>query len=119
MRSLVQRVRLVDVRIFTTTLSVHRQTGGNVAQVLERLATVIRDRLNSRRQLKATTGTGRLSAMLIATIGPLLFVYLMIFHPEYSRVMLETTLGQTMLIAAAALELIGVLWTIRLLRPTY
>jgi len=119
MRSLVQRVRLMDVKIFTTTLSVHRQTGGNVARVLERLAAVIRDRLNCRRQLKATTGAGRLSAMLIAAIGPLLFLYLMAFQPQYAEVMLESPLGQTMLVGAVALELIGLVWTARLLKPVY
>jgi tight adherence protein B len=119
MRSLVDRVRLFDVRIFTTTLAVHRQTGGNVAKVLERLASVIRDRLNYRRQLRATTGAGRLSAILIAMIGPLLFVYLFWFHPQYLHAMLDSSLGRTMLMVAILLEVTGLVWTARLLKPTY
>jgi tight adherence protein B len=119
MRSLVDRVRLFDVRIFTTTLAVHRQTGGNVAKVLERLASVIRDRLNYRRQLRATTGAGRLSAILIAMIGPLLFVYLFWFHPQYLQAMLDSSLGRTLLMVAILLEVTGLVWTARLLKPTY
>ncbi len=119
MRSLVDRVRLFDVRIFTTTLAVHRQTGGNVAKVLERLASVIRDRLNYRRQLRATTGAGRLSAILIAMIGPLLFVYLFWFHPQYLQAMLDSSLGRTLLTVAVLLEVTGLVWTARLLKPTY
>jgi tight adherence protein B len=119
MRSLVERVRLFDVRIFTTTLTVHRQTGGNLALVLERLAAVIRDRLNYRRQLRSMTGAGRFSALLIAAIGPLLFFYLFLFQPDYVKAMLESPLGQAMLIAAFVLETIGLIWTARLLKPTY
>jgi tight adherence protein B len=119
MRSLVDRVRLFDVRIFTTTLAVHRQTGGNVAEVLERLASVIRDRLSYRRQLRATTGAGRFSAILIAMIGPLLFVYLFWFHPHYVHAMLDSSLGRTMLMIAVVLEVAGLIWTARLLKPTY
>ncbi len=119
MRSLVDRVRLFDVRIFTTTLTVHRQTGGNLAMVLSRLAAVIRDRLNYRRQLRATTGAGRLSAILIGMIGPLLFAYMFCFHPNYMRAMMDSSLGQAMLVAAVALQIIGLIWTARLLKPTY
>ncbi|MEE8450938.1 MAG: type II secretion system F family protein [Thermoguttaceae bacterium] len=119
MRSLVDRVRLFDVRIFTATLSVHRETGGNVAKVLERLAAVARDRLAYRRQLRAMTGAGRLSAMLIGAIGPLLFLYMFFFQPDYIRTMLESPLGQSLLIFSIVLETVGLIWTVRLLKPTY
>ncbi len=119
MRSLVDRVRLFDVRIFTTTLTVHRQTGGNVAKVLERLSSVIRDRLDFRRQLKATTGAGRLSAMLVGTVGPALFAYLFFQHPEYVHSMIDSSLGQALLLGAVLLEMVGLIWTVRLLKPAY
>ncbi|KKK72593.1 hypothetical protein LCGC14_2902330, partial [marine sediment metagenome] len=119
MRSLVDRVRLFDVRIFTATLSVHRQTGGNVAKVLERLACVIRDRLAYRRQLRAMTSAGRLSAMLIGAIGPLLFLYMFFFQPDYIRAMLQSSLGQSLLIVSIVLETVGLIWIVRLLKPIY
>jgi len=119
MRSLVERVRLFDIRIFTTTLTVHRETGGNLAEVLQRLAAVVRDRLNYRRQLRSTTGAGRFSAMLIAAIGPLIFLYMLFFQPEYMNAMIESPLGQSMLIVAVLLETVGLIWTARLLKPTY
>ena len=83
MRALVHRVRIMEMRIFATTLSVHRQTGGNLAITLERMARVVRDRLNYRRQLRATTAAGRFSAMLVASAGPLLFAYMFLIQPEY------------------------------------
>jgi len=119
MRLLVERVRLHDVRIFTTTLTVHRQTGGNVAKVLERLAGVIRDRLSYRRQLRVATGAGKASAILVSLIGPLVFVFFFFFRPEYLETMLTSPLGQSALLVAVLLEIVGLVWTARLLRPTY
>ena len=119
MRSLVERVRLYDVRIFTTTLTVHRQTGGNVARLLERLANVIRDRLIYRRQLRVSTGAGKASAILVAVTAPLVFLFFFVFRPEYVHSMLTTPVGQTFLVVAIGLELVGLIWTIRLLKPSY
>jgi len=119
MRLLVERVRLHDVRIFTTTLTVHRQTGGNVAKVLERLAGVIRDRLSYRRQLRVATGAGKASATLVAIIGPLVFLFFAVFRPEYLNTMLQSPLGQSLLIVAVLLEIVGLVWTARLLKPAY
>ncbi len=119
MRSFVRRLPLYDVRILSTTLIVHRQMGGNVVNVLERLAQVIRDRLNSRRQLRATTAAGRASAVFISLVTPGVFLYFVFFRPEYSAEMLESTLGQTMLAVAALLEIVGLIWMARLLRSTY
>jgi tight adherence protein B len=119
MRSLVRRVPLYDARILSTTLIVHRQMGGNVVSVLERLAQVIRDRLNSRRQLRATTAAGRASAVFIALVTPGVFLYFVFFRPDYSAEMLGSTLGQSMLMIAALLEIVGLIWMARLLRSTY
>jgi len=119
MRSLVRRVRLYDVRILSTALIVHRQMGGNVVAVLERLSQVIRERLSARRQLRATTAAGRMSAAFVALVTPCVFLYFVFFRPEYSSEMLQSTLGQTMLVTAAVLEIVGIVWLARLLRTPY
>lgn len=116
MRALVFRVRLTDLRIFTATLSVHRQMGGNLAWTLERLAAVIRDRIAFRRQMRATTGAGRVSATMIAVTGPLLFLYMFFVQPEYVGGLLDSALGQSLLAVAAGLEIIGLVWVARLLK---
>jgi len=119
MQRLFERVRLYDLRIFATTLIVHRQAGGNVVIVLERLARVIRDRLNYRRQLRATTAAGRMSAGLVAMVAPGVFLYFFFFRPEYMATMLQAPFGRSMLAAAVVLEVVGLVWTYRLLRPAY
>lgn len=118
-RSLVRRVRLYDIRILAATLIVHRQTGGNVVTVLERLAQVVRERINFRRQLRATTAAGRLSAGMVAMVAPGVFLYFFFFRQDYIHTMLQAPLGQSMLAIIFLLEAVGLIWTARLLRSPY
>ena len=116
MKSLAVRIRIVELRLFATTLSVHRQSGGNLAETLERMGQVVRDRLTAQRQLRASTGAGRASALLIATISPVAYLVMFIWQPEHVRVLYEDPLGLTMLTVAVVLEIVGVLWVAALLR---
>lgn len=119
MRSLVRRVDLYDVRVLAAALNVHRQAGGNVVELLERLAQVVRERLNYRRQVRATTAAGRMSAGLIAIVGPVVFIYFFFFQPEYAGRMVASSLGQMILGLAIVLEVVGLVWISRLLKPVY
>eukprot|EP00913_Durusdinium_trenchii_P028283 g26511.t1 len=94
MRSLTARVRMIETRILASTLIVHRITGGNLAIALERMASVCRDRLNYQRQLRAATGAGRTSAIIIATVTPLAFLLLFLWQPEHMRILLEDSIGR-------------------------
>jgi tight adherence protein B len=116
MKSLAMRIRLMELRLFATTLSVHRQAGGNLPETLERMSQVVRDRITGQRQLKAATGAGRASALLIATISPLAYLIMFLWQPEHIRVLYEDPLGLTMLVCAVILEIVGILWVAALLR---
>ncbi|MEQ8789785.1 MAG: type II secretion system F family protein [Pirellulaceae bacterium] len=115
MRALTFRLRLMEVRIFATTLAVHRQTGGNLALTLERMAGVLRDRIAYHRQIRAATAAGRFSAVMIGMAGPLLFAYMFIFQYEYASRLVTMPLGQSLLAVAVALEIVGLIWVVRLL----
>lgn len=119
MSGLTGRVPLPEMQIFATTLAVHRQAGGNLATTLERMAAVVRDRLNYQRQLRATTAAGRFSTMFIAMIGPCIFAFLVIFRPAYIQHLLVEPIGQMMLVIAVVLEIIGLVWIARMIRSTY
>lgn len=116
MESLGRRVRISDVRMLATTLAVHRHSGGNLASTLEHLAGVVRDRASHRRQLRSATSAGRLSAQFIGTTGPLLFVFLYVFKRDHLAPLLELPLGNVLLLAAAVLEIVGLLWLVQMLR---
>lgn len=116
MRALMSRVQTMEMRIFGTTLAVHRQTGGNLAQTLERMSAVVRDRINYRRQVKSVTAAGRFAATLIASAGPLLFLFLFVFQRAYVAKMVSSPIGQGLLLIAATLEFMGLVWLWRLLK---
>lgn len=116
MRALVYRMRLMEVRIFATTLAVHRQSGGNLALTLERMAAVLRERITYHRQIRAATAAGRFSATLIASTGPLLFIYMFVFQYEYAGKLVTLPLGQSLLALAVGLEIIGLIWIFRMLK---
>lgn len=119
MRALSRRNDQMDVKIFATTLSVHREAGGNLPITLERLAEVIRDRMSYQRQLKSVTAAGRYSAMLIAAIGPLLFAYLFAVQPQYGGRLMADPLGRILLVVAIVSEIIGLVWIYRLIKSDY
>jgi len=116
MKTLAARVRTVEMRILTTTLTVQRQTGGNLSETLERMSGVIRDRLNAQRQMRASTGAGRTSTLVIAVISPLAYLFMFIFQREYLETLFNDSLGRVLLGVALALEVIGLLWVAMLLR---
>lgn len=118
-RTLGRRVRLMEMRIFATSLSVHRQTGGNVATTLERMAKVIRDRIGYRRQFQAVTAGGRVASVLIVSISFLIVAYMAIWQPDYVGRFLTYESGWAMLSAIAGLQIIGLLWITGLLRNDY
>jgi len=115
-KSLANRLRVVELRMLATTLTVHRQAGGNLAEALERMSSVVRDRLSARRQMRASTGAGRASAILIATVSPLAYLVMFLWQPEHVRVLYDDPLGLTLLAIAVILELVGVLWVVALLQ---
>ncbi len=119
MKSLTARTGLLDIRIFATTLSIHRDAGGSLPSVLERLAAVIRDRMEYQRQLKSVTSAGRFSVLTIAAIGPLLFAYLFLIQPDYGKSMWEDPIGRWLLVVAVVSQLIGLLWVSRILKSDY
>ena len=119
MLSLSRRVRLTELRMLASTLMVHRQAGGNLPVALDRMAGVVRDRLNASRQMRATTGAGRSSTLLIAVISPLAYILCFLYFPEHVRPLLDDPIGRMLLLTAVSLEFIGILWVLSLLKqPT-
>ncbi len=116
MKTLATRVRLVEMRILSTTLIVQKQSGGKLSETLERMASVVRDRLSSRRQIQAATGAGRASTLIIATVSPLAYAFVWAFHRQHLQVMLNEPVGRAMLLVALVLEVIGLFWVLYLLR---
>jgi tight adherence protein B len=115
-RGLVARMPLVETRILAMTLVVQRRRGGNLPATLERLARVFRDRANFIRQFRAATALGRGSAILIALVALGLDAFVILGHSDYTRSLMETNSGRSMLGTAMILQVVGVTWVAWLFR---
>jgi tight adherence protein B len=112
--NLAQRVPLVDVRFFVTALLVQKETGGNLAELLDELARVIRERFRIRRDVQVKTAQGRLTAAILIALPIAMLLIMRILNPTYVRVLFEDPLGPKLLAGAAALQAVGslILWKI-------
>jgi tight adherence protein B len=112
--NLAERMPLIDVRFFVTALLIQRETGGNLAEILDGLAHVIRDRFRIYREVKTRTAQGRLTAGILIALPPFMMVVLGSLNPHYISVLFTDPIGPTVLGVAALLQVVGsiVLWKI-------
>src|SRR5580704_2373747 len=112
--NLTQRVPLVDVRFFVTALLVQKETGGNLAEILDELARVIRDRFRIYREVQVRTAQGRLTATILIALPVAILVIMDVLNPRYAHVLFDDPLGRSILGIAAAMQIIGslIIWRI-------
>lgn len=107
---MVDRTDLVDVRIFTIAVLVQREVGGNLVEILEGLAGVIRRRFYLRRQLRVYTAQGRMTGFVLAALPPVVAFVLYLIEPEYMEVLFTNLFGWVLIGTALTLQGIGGLW---------
>ena len=112
--NLTERVPLVDVRFFVTALLVQKESGGNLAEILDKLAYIVRERFRLLGEVRIKTAQGRLTAAILFALPPALVLLLKILNPEYMRPLFEDPWGPWMIGIALILQLIGgaILWKI-------
>lgn len=110
MFGLADRVPLVDTRILVTAVLVQREVGGNLAEILDNLAYVIRERFKIRRQLRVITAQGRLSGYILACLPIAVGGIIFLLNRPYIMELFTTEVGKFMLIAAIILQISGYLW---------
>jgi tight adherence protein B len=106
---MTQRVPNLDLRFFVTAIVLQRQTGGDLAEILDKIGRLIRERFQIWGQIQALTGEGRLSGIVLLALPPVLFIAMWRINPDYLMVLFTDPLGNKMLAAAAVLMLIGAL----------
>jgi tight adherence protein B len=108
LKKLEERMALPEVRLFNTALMVQREVGGSLAELLNKLADIIRDRFRIERLIKSLTGQNRMSAWTVCSVPPFLGVFMFIREPEMMNDMLNDPMGRAMLAVALVLEIIGI-----------
>jgi tight adherence protein B len=109
-----ERVPIVDVRFFVTALLIHKETGGNLAAILDDLASVIRERFRLLRDVRVRTAQGRLTAGILIALPPAFVVIMRGMNPDYVTPLFTDVIGRYMLAGAILLQIVGsiVLWRI-------
>ena len=107
---MADRVPVLDVRFFVTAVLIQRETGGNLAEILDNLSHVVRERFKIRRQVRVHTAHGRFTAFVLLALPAALAVALYMINPEHMEVLFTERMGQTMLVAAIIMQAVGFVW---------
>jgi tight adherence protein B len=116
LHQLALRVPLADVRVFVTVMRVQRETGGNLAECLDNLSFVIRERFKLTRQVRVFTAEGRLSMYALTALPFVACGLFMLANPDYMMPLFRDPLGQRLIAAAAVLQAVGYLVISRIVR---
>lgn len=103
------RVPLVDVRFFVSAVMLQRQTGGNLSEILTRLAYVIRERFRLKGQVKAASAHGRMTAAILSVMPLVMIVALMFVAPTYLPLLANDPDGKWLILAAVIAQILGYL----------
>jgi tight adherence protein B len=107
---MAERVPLLDVKFFVTAVSIQRETGGNLAEILDNLAHVVRERFKILRQVRVHTAHGRFTGYVLLALPAALAVALTFINPEHMKLLFEERMGQMMIVGAIVMQAIGYLW---------
>ncbi len=108
LQAMANRVDSLDVRFFVTAVMIQRQTGGDLAEVLDNISGVIRERIELAGLVRGLTAEGRLSGWVLFALPAVVFVGSMYLNPAYATVLLEDPRGQVMLMIAAGMQMMGI-----------
>ena len=105
--NLTERMPLVDVKFFVTAVMLQRETGGNLAEILDNLSYVIRERFKIMRQVRVYTAQGRLTMMLLMGLPPVIVITMLVANPSFIRPLFADPIGHTLIVAGITLQTLG------------
>jgi len=109
MRNFARRIPVLDARFFVTAVLTQRESGGNLAEVLDNLASVIRDRFKVKRQVRVISAHGRITGWVLALLPPSLAMATLLINPDHLGTLTGDPLGRQMIMVAVCLQVVGTL----------
>jgi len=106
-RDLTRRSGVIELKIFVLAVLVQRQTGGNLAELLSKLAGVVRERYQIRGTISALTAEGRMQGWILAAMPPAMLLILLVLNYNYAIILFD---HPKLLMATFAAELVGIVW---------
>ena len=114
--NLADRIPLVDVKFFVTAVMLQRETGGNLAEILDNLSYVIRERFKILRQVRVHTAQGRLTMVLLMALPPTIVVLMLMLNPGFIRPLFTDPLGHALIVGGITLQTMGYFVIRRIIR---
>src|SRR5713101_334335 len=105
--NLTERMPLVDVKFFVTAVMLQRETGGNLAEILDNLSYLIRERFKIMRQVRVYTAQGRLTMMLLMGLPPIIVVSMLILNPSFIQPLFVDPIGHVLVVVGLTLQTFG------------
>jgi tight adherence protein B len=110
LNELAERVAILDVRFFVTAVLIQRESGGNLAEILDNLSAVVRERFKIRRQIRVHTAHGRFTGYVLLALPGALGIALSFINPDLMRLLFDERMGRIMLSGAIVLQIGGFFW---------
>lgn len=116
MLNLANRVPIQDVRIVVTAVLIQKESGGNLAEVLEKVAHIIRDRFRLKKQIQVHTAQGRLTGLILSVLPVVLGFLLYLVNPTHMSILWQRPIGLKLMYASAVMTCIGALIIRKIIR---
>ena len=110
------RIDLLDVKFFVTAVLIQRETGGNLAEIIDKISYVIRERFRIQGQLKIFTAQARLTGMVLAFLPVGVAFILFLMSPSYMKTLWEEPMGRSMIVGAVVLQITGMIVIRKIIR---
>lgn len=107
LRNMLQRVPNMDLQFFVTAVSIQRQAGGDLAEILGKISSLVRERFKILGQVRALTGEGRMSGVVLMALPIVLFLGVYFVNREYIMLLFNEEIGRQMIYAAIASQIVG------------
>ncbi|MCP4783187.1 MAG: secretion protein [Fuerstiella sp.] len=107
LKNLLRRMPNMDLQFFVIAVCIQRQCGGDLAEILNKISGLVRERFKILGQVRALTGEGRISGIVLMALPPALFAAVYYLNPEYVMILFEREEGRKMLFATGFLQVLG------------
>jgi len=110
LEQMCDRIPDLDLRFFATAVMLQRQTGGDLAEILDKIGRLVRERMQIKGMIQALTGEGRISGSVLLAMPPILFLVMLKLNYKYIMKLFEEPMGHQMLAGAIVMQIVGALW---------
>jgi tight adherence protein B len=116
LNGMAERVPLMDMHFFVTAVLIQRETGGNLSEILDNLARVVRERFKILRQVRVHTAHGRMTGYVLLALPAALGIALSLMNPKHMEPLFREHVGQMSLLGAGVMQTIGYFWIKRVIK---